>query len=237
MNENGRASRLQPLVRHQRPEWLPDDAAISSRLAARDPWLRYRKPTYQLRMIQDLAQLLPTGECRIIDIGAGNGLVGETIAALLPGKSVTGVDLTDNALPDLSIPYLRFDGLRLPFADRSFDCAMLCNMLHHVAPGARADLLREALRVTGGGPLLVKDHLAGAPLDRLRLWVLDVLGNAPRGFMVDATYLDDRQWEALLTELHCVGALLPPSQYRSGAWAWCFPNRLEICFRMTPFSS
>jgi len=158
------------------------------------------------------------------------------IAALLPGKSVTGVDVTDNALPDLRIPYLRFDGLRLPFADRSFDCAMLCNVLHHVEPGARADLLREALRVTGGGPLVVKDHLAGAPLDRLRLWVLDVLGNVPRGFMVDATYLDGRQWEALLTELHCVGAILPASQYRSGAWAWCFPNRLEICFRVTQSS-
>src|SRR3989442_7426895 len=161
--------RLQSLLQSRRPEWLPDDAAISSRLAARDPWLRYRKPTYQLRMIKDLAQLLPSGACRIIDIGAGNGLVGETIAALLPGKSVTGVDVTDNALPDLRIPYLRVDGLRLPFADRSFDCAMLCNMLHHVAPGVRADLLREALRVTGGGPLLVKDHLAGAPLDRVRL--------------------------------------------------------------------
>jgi len=94
-------------------------------------------------------------------------------------------------------------------------------------------VLREALRVTGGGPLLIKDHVAGAPLDRLRLWLLDVLGNAPRGFMIEATYLDHRQWEALLAELDCAGAILPLSQYRSGAWAWCFPNRLEICFRIT----
>ena len=209
----------------------PHAAAISERLAARDPWLRRRDPRYQVQMIKDLAQLLPAGPCRILDIGAGSGVVGETLTALLPGKSVTGVDIAPNALPDLRIPYVRFDGLRVPFADRSFDCAMLCNMLHHVKPDARSGLLREAFRVTGGGPLIIKDHLASMPLDRLRLWVLDVLGNARQGFMISATYLDQRNWEALLREMQCTGGMLPVAQYRTGLWARCFPNRLEICFR------
>lgn len=215
----------------------PEAAAIAERLAARDPWLRRREPRYQVQMIQDLARLLPAGPCRILDIGAGSGVVGETLEALLPGKSVAAVDLAPNALPDLRIPYARFDGVRLPFADGSFDCAILCNMLHHVKPGARGALWREALRVTGGGPLVIKDHLAAAPLDRLRLWALDVLGNVRQGFMVSATYLDRGDWEALLREMGCTGAMLPAAQYRTGLWARCFPNRLEICFRATRAAS
>lgn len=225
--------RLHRLRGNERPDWLPDDAAIVRYLASRDPWFRRSEPRYQLQMIKDLAGLLPAGPCRVLDVGTGSGLIGELIAELFPSTSVIGVDLAANAMRGLRIPFVRYDGRRLPFSDRSFDCALFCNVLHHVKPKHRPQLLREAMRVTGGGPLLIKDHVAGAPLDRLRLWLLDVLGNAPRGFMIEATYLDHRQWEALLAELDCAGAILPLSRYRSGAWAWCFPNRLEVCFRIT----
>jgi len=226
------AARLRRVERISRPGWLPEDALIMRHLAARDPWLRYRKPRYQLQMIKDLAGLLPAEGCRVLDVGAGSGLIGETIATLFPGKSVTGVDIATNALPNLRIPLVRFDGGRLPFADQSFGCALFCNVLHHVKPEVRTGLLHEALRVTGGGPLVIKDHLASAPLDGLRLWLLDVLGNAPRGAMISASYLGERQWEALLRELGCTGDMLPASAYRTGLGAWCFPNRLEICFRI-----
>jgi SAM-dependent methyltransferase len=223
---------LRRLERSPRPSWLPEDAAVVRHLADRDPWLRYRKPRYQLQMIKDLAGLLPADRCRVLDVGAGSGLIGETIAALFPGKFVTGVDIAPNPLSNLRMPFVRYDGSRLPFADQSFDCALFCNVLHHVKPEVRAGLLREALRVTGGGPLVIKDHLASTPLDGLRLWFLDVLGNAPRGSMISANYLGELQWEALLRELGCTGDMLPISAYRTGLWDWCFPNRLEICFRI-----
>jgi SAM-dependent methyltransferase len=230
--QGGVVARLSRLEEKARPGWLPEDAAILRHLAGRDPWLRYREPRYQLQMLKDLAALLPAGRCRVVDVGAGSGLIGEAIAALFPGKSVTGVDIAPNALSHLGIPLVRFDGRRLPFADRSFDCALFCNVLHHVKPQARTPLLREALRVTGGGPLVIKDHLAATPLDGLRLWLLDVLGNAPRGAMISASYLGEREWEALLRELGCAGHVIPVSAYRAGFGAWCFPNRLEICFRI-----
>ncbi|HUF80196.1 MAG TPA: class I SAM-dependent methyltransferase [Burkholderiales bacterium] len=216
-----------------RPDWLPDDAAIVRYLAARNPRFRYRKPRYQVQLVKDLAHLLPPGHCRILDIGAGSGLLGEAIAALFPGKSVTGVDIAPNPLATLRIPFARFDGHRIPFADQSFDCALFSNVLHHVKPAVRPGLLREALRVTGGGPLVVKDHLASAPLDGIRLWLLDVLGNAPFGFMVAADYLDHREWETLLRETDCAGEVFPVSSYRTGLWERCFPNRLEVCFRVS----
>jgi SAM-dependent methyltransferase len=218
--------------RSARPSWLPEDAAIVRHLVDRDSWLRYRKPRYQLQMLKDLAGLLPADRCRILDVGAGSGLIAETIAALFPGKSVTGVDIAPNPLANLRVPLVRYDGYRLPFADQSFDCALFCNVLHHVNPEVRTVLLREALRVTGGGPLLIKDHLRATPVDGLRLWLLDVLGNAPRGAMISANYLGALEWEALLRELGCSGDMLPVSAYRTGFEAWCFPNRLEICFRL-----
>jgi len=222
---------LESLPGRPRVETLPSEAAVLEHFVRHDPLCRYRKPRYQIEMMQDLASLLPAGSCRIIDIGAGSGLIGEAIATLLPGKSVTGVDVAARTRPDLGIPFARFDGRRLPFGDHSFDCALFCNVLHHVKPEGRIGLLREALRVTGGGPIVIKDHLTGRPLDGFRLWLLDFLGNAPHGAMVAADYLGAREWEDLLRALDCAGVILPVAEYRRPLWAWCLPNRLEICFR------
>jgi SAM-dependent methyltransferase len=216
---------------------LPSEEAVLDHFMRRDPLCRYRKPRYQIEMMLDLAALLPAGSCGIVDIGAGSGLIGEAIASLLPGKSVTGVDVAGRAKPDLSIPFARFDGRRLPFRDRSFDCALFCNVLHHVKPEERIGLLREALRVTGGGPIVIKDHLAGSALDGFRLWLLDFIGNAPHGAMVAADYLGAHDWEDLLRDLDCAGEILPVARYRRSLWAWCLPNRLEICFRARPRAS
>jgi len=214
------------------PHWLPEDAAIVRYLRSRDARLRRFTPRYQVQLIKDLARIMPEGPARVLDIGAGSGLLGETITALFPGKSVIGVDIAPNALGTLRIPFVRFDGYRLPFADGSFDCALFSNVLHHVKPAVRGGLLREALRVTGGRGLVIKDHVARTALDHWRLWVLDVLGNARFSFMISAEYLDGAQWEALLREADCAGEALPVSAYRTGLWAWLFPNRLEACFRV-----
>lgn len=210
---------------------LPDDAAIAAWLAARQPIYRYRKPRYQIQLLRDLAALLPAGECRIIDIGAGSGLLGEAIASLFPGKSVIGVDVARRVLPGLRIPFLEFDGRRLPFADGAFDCALFCNVLHHVKRDERAQLLGEALRVTAGGPLLIKDHVAGSAFDRVRLAWLDFLGNAPFGGMVSADYLSEHEWSALFGAVGCAVEAVAGSAYRGRASSWLFPNRLEQCWR------
>jgi hypothetical protein len=59
----------------------------------------------------------------------------------------------------------------------------------------------------------------------------------PRGAMVSARYLDYGEWESLLEALGCTGELLPVGSYRAGVWASCFPNRLEICLRVTAADS
>ena len=121
------------------------------------------------------------GDCRILDIGAGSGLVAEMIASTFPGKTVEAVDVSNRILPTVRVPFSTFDGQTLPFDGRSFDCVLLANVLHHVKIDQRRALLTEALRVTGGGPIVIKDHLAGSPLDHIRLACLDFIGNAPFG--------------------------------------------------------
>jgi SAM-dependent methyltransferase len=219
------------------PAWFPSEAQLRAFLARRQPVYRYRAPRYVLRVLADLARLLPEGTLRLLDIGAGSGLLGEAIHSFFPGKRVTAVDTRHRALTDLRIAFAAFDGRRLPFADAAFDAALLCNVLHHVSPQWRLPLLREALRVTGGGPLLIKDHLARSALDRLRLGWLDVAGNLPFGGMVWARYLAPGEWAQLLGELGCSGVVLPVAAYRSGLPALCFPNRLELCFSVTQDAS
>lgn len=216
-----------------KPLLLPPDARVAEFLARHQPAYRYRRPRYQLQLLKDLATLMPAGECRVLDVGAGNGLIGEALMEFLPGKSVTGVDVAPRLLPSVRFACAAYDGVNLPFADGAFDCALFCNVLHHVHPASRGRLLREALRVTGGGPVLVKDHLARSTFDRLRLAVLDLVGNLPFGGMVRAEYLAERDWSRLLGELGCSRHALPASSYRSGLSALCFPNRLEVCFSAT----
>ena len=211
---------------------IPDEDAIATWLAARQRLYRYRKPRYQVRLLRDLGALLPPGACRLLDIGAGSGLMAEAISGLYPGKSLTGVDVAQRVLPGLRVPFVKFDGRRLPFADGAFDCALFCNVLHHVARDARGPLLREALRVTGGGPLIIKDHVADGLFDHWKLACLDFVGNVPFGGMVSAEYLGTEEWRRLFDALNCDAERAAPSDYRGALSKWLFPNRLEQCFRV-----
>ena len=220
------------LARQSLPAWFPPDAELERWLGERQPVYRWRRPGYLLRQLKDLALLLPEGQCRVIDVGGGSGLVGETIARFFPGKSVVAIDVVDRFLPGLAIGHSTFDGRRIPHADAAFDCALFSNVLHHVPLARRAPLLGEALRVTGGRCVVIKDHLAGSALDRARLAALDFIGNLPFGGMVWAQYLSAAHWQQLFSEAGGVAELSAGSRYRGGLAAAAFPNRLEVLFRV-----
>jgi SAM-dependent methyltransferase len=224
--------RLKIIARPRCPDWLPRDGQIIERIGSHQALYRFHKPLYQLELLKDLAALVPSGDCRILDVGAGSGLIAEMIATMFPGKTVAAVDVIDRILPTVGVPFRTFDGQVLPFEDDSFDCVLLSNVLHHVNPNQRRGLLNEALRVTGGGPLVIKDHLAESRLDRFKLTWLDFAGNAPFGGMVDAWYLDRSDWDGLFADLECTGEMLIGSPYRGGMYGVMFPNRLEICLRV-----
>lgn len=111
---------------------------------------------------------------RVLDLGAGDGFVGEAVARDL-GAEVVLADVVDFNRTDLAL--VLYDGHRLPFADDSFDVTLLTFVLHHAAdPDA---VLREARRVTRGR-VVVLESLVETAWDRRWLPFADRLANRLR---------------------------------------------------------
>ena len=109
--------------------------------AAYDAWYASQRG----RWIGDVetALLLRLLECRggdaILDVGCGTGYFSRRLAQA--GFRVTGIDNDPGALgfaasKDAGIRYLQADARRLPFADRSFDCAVAVTSLCFIEPAS-----------------------------------------------------------------------------------------------------
>jgi ubiquinone/menaquinone biosynthesis C-methylase UbiE len=208
--------------------------AVSAVLAAHLPIYRWRKPVYQTAMLGSLQALWEPRYRRVLDVGGGTGAVAQAIGRLFPVDRVASVDVEDRFLPALDVETATFDGRRLPFDDASFDCVLFNNVIHHVRPKDRVPLLAECRRVAPAGGLLIKDHVAAGRLDHLRLMALDVIGNAPFHGMVRASYLSAAEWRALAEAAGYDRVAARSANYRGGAFAVLFPNRLETTMKWRP---
>ncbi len=100
----------------------------------------------------------------MLDIGCGQGKLSRALAKR--GATVTGVDpqeamleLARNNAPDAA--FKQAGGEALPFADNTFDGAIMLNSLHHVPEGVIDAGLAEAMRVLKpGGTYLILEPLA-----------------------------------------------------------------------------
>ncbi len=116
----------------------------------------------------------------LLDLGAGEGFVGEAAAA--DGAAVTLADVVDFNRTDL--PLVRYElapvhvmGHRLPLPDDQFDATLLVFVLHHAEDPAA--VLREARRVTHGRVAVV-ESVAETAWDRWWLPRADRLANRLR---------------------------------------------------------
>jgi len=205
--------------------------AVAAVLARHVPMYRYRKPVYQAVMLSGLREIWSPADRRVLDVGGGTGVVAQAIKELFPVEQVTSVDIVDRFLPTLDVKTATYDGVKLPFPDGSFDCVLLANVIHHVPARARASLLTECGRVAGGGHLYLKDHVAAGWLDRVRLTILDALGNTPFGGQVRATYPVASEWDELATAAGYRIERRISGEYRNGIVGALFPNRLEASMR------
>ncbi len=90
---------------------------------------------------------------RVLDIGCGNGY----LAQLLKEVKKAEVVCCDIANFNKSgIETILYDGVNLPFADKSFDRVILSYVLHHSS--IPEQLLREAARVSRGKILIYEDQ-------------------------------------------------------------------------------
>ena len=108
-------------------------------------------------------------DSRIIDIGAGKGLLAQAMARQFNAR-VTMVDIASYNQSDL--PLTLCDSRALAFADNSFDYAILSFVLHHTCdPDA---ILREAVRVARA-VVVIENDVRGAA----RQWLTRAIDSWP----------------------------------------------------------
>ena len=203
-------------------------------MSAHIPLYAWRKPSYQYTALRSLQQLWDPGHLSALDVGGGTGIMACTVKALFGLERVASVDVENRFLPSLGIETAVYDGTSLPFADGSFDCILLFNVLHHVPVAARMALLRECRRVAGRGPIYIKDHVSRGRADDGRLAILDFLGNVPFSGMVRASYLRAEDWRQLAARTGYETSAHISGRYRAGLMETLFPNRLEVSMRWRP---
>jgi 2-polyprenyl-6-hydroxyphenyl methylase/3-demethylubiquinone-9 3-methyltransferase len=101
---------------------------------------------------------------RILEVGCGEGAMCLRLAKVYPRARLVGIDITPRVgrqfCGDRSrVTFQRATAAELA-ADRpgAFDLVVFADVLHHVPPGQRADLLRHAgAALAPGGWLVVKD--------------------------------------------------------------------------------
>jgi SAM-dependent methyltransferase len=141
-----------------------------------------------------------------------------------PDLQISGVDVQVRA--GARVPVTPFDGQRLPFADRSWDTVMFCDVLHHTDDPIV--LLREAARVARHG-VVIKDHTVEGFLARPTLRLMDVAGNAPHGVRLTYNYLTAREWANALRECGLREGVVRRDLGLYPAWAdWVFGRSLHF---------
>ena len=182
-------------------------------------------------LAQHLAALIPP-QATVLDVGCGDGTVDHLIAQRLPGVSIEGIDVL--VRPAAKIPVRPFDGVRIPYADASFDVVMFVDVLHHTDDPLL--LLQEAQRV--GKIILVKDHFRRGLLAGPTLRFMDWVGNAHHGVVLPYNYWSETQWnDAIrmvglkrLDKIVSLGLYPPPA-------SWIFERRLHFISRFAAASS
>lgn len=114
----------------------------------------YKRTCWFMR--KELSSYVHKGES-LLDVGSGRGYLDLQIKKKL-GVTVTCVDIHNYSGVDL--PVVLFDGVSLPFADKTFDVVLLSYVLHHSGQ-RQIDLLKEAKRVCRGKIIIYEDEAVG----------------------------------------------------------------------------
>jgi SAM-dependent methyltransferase len=181
------------------------------------------------RLTSLIAVLVPPG-ARVVDVGAGDGLLASRLLAARPDISIRGLDVL--ARHPTHVPVELFDGAHVPLADASCDVALLVDVLHHAANAAA--LLAECARVARRA-VIVKDHLREGFAAGPTLAFMDWMGNARHGVRLTYHYFTRAEWRRVMADLGLAAdrweerlALYPPPA------DWIFGRRLHFVARLVP---
>jgi SAM-dependent methyltransferase len=157
------------------------------------------------RIALHVESFVPQGRIRCLDVGCGDMTLAEAIQERTSRTDWSCIDV--HALPaELRrdarwSKYRRFDGRTIPYAEREFDVALLCDVLHH-APEDAPRLLAEAGRVARR--VVVKDHFEYGAYSRTMLRLMDFVGNWGYGINVPEHYFTREAFARVATEQRLV---------------------------------
>ncbi len=169
----------------------------------------------------------------VLDIGCGDGQLARALMKVRPDLKIEGVDVV--ARPKTLMPIAQYDGITLPFADKSFDYVTIVDVLHHTDDPTV--VLAEASRVARNG-VVIKDHLREGPLAQATLAFMDWCGNIGDGVPLPYNFLSRSEWQAaffkarlqLVNSVERLGIYLPPA-------TWFFDRNLHFVSFLTPKAS
>lgn len=141
-----------------------------------------------------IARIIPQNSA-ILDIGCGDGLIDKLILDVRKDIRIHGIDVLIR--PHTFIEVQKFDGVKIPHADNSFDCVMFVDVLHHT--DKPSILVKEAARVSKKW-LIIKDHIKTGIVGEKILKFMDWVGNARHGVVLPYNYLTAKEWEDLFAE-------------------------------------
>jgi len=135
-------------------------------------------------------------KARVLDVGCGSGQLAAALSSRRPDLEILGVDVLVRERTYVLVQ--SFDGIHLPFPDKSFDVVMFSDVLHHAAePGL---LQREGGRVSRQF-VLIKDHYRTGLAAAARLRFMDWVGNARFGVSLPYNYWTEAQWHNCWSEI------------------------------------
>ena len=102
-----------------------------------------------------------TSSSSLLDVGCAKGFMLHDLVELIPGISVSGVDVSnyaiEHAMEDVQSNVQVADARNLPFADNSFDVVIAINTIHNLEREDCAKALREIERVSRKGSFITVD--------------------------------------------------------------------------------
>ncbi len=102
-----------------------------------------------------------TPASRVLDVGCAKGFMMHDMAALIPGITVKGIDISEyaieNAMAEMKPHVQVANATSLPFADASFDVVISVNSVHNLERDECGQALGEIMRVSTGGAFVTVD--------------------------------------------------------------------------------
>jgi len=164
-----------------------------------------------------------------LDVGCGSGELAYLVQQKCPNVQIQGVDIIIRENIS-TIKIDKFDGLKIPFENNSFDFVILVDVLHHTEK--QIELMNECVRLAKEF-IIIKDHIYNNWYDRTWLGFRDYIGNRPAKVPLPYKYLSEKDWDILYKKIN-----VSPDSYLEILDIYpkflsiLFPNNLDFMARI-----